>query len=163
MPNHCTNRWYISGDPEHIAAFVSAVLPENETGERTFSFERLVPMPAILKTITTGSRTIDEVRVERWVQDGETARLLTPEEEAAYAEIGFESWYDWSVANWGTKWDAYDYDVEVGEFSVCLNFTTAWGPPEEVYDALTRAFPELHVSAFYDEPGTCSAGYLNAN
>ena len=39
-------------------------------------------------------------------------RPFTPEEKAALADIGHENWYDWSVANWGTKWNAVRAAIE---------------------------------------------------
>lgn len=47
---------------------------------------------------------------------------------------GYIDWYDWCCNNWGTKWNAFDIDVEEmdEEYDECLvRFTTAWVPPEK--------------------------------
>lgn len=55
----------------------------------------------------------------------------------AHEECGHASWYSWSLANWGTKWNAYSYEVideHEGRFE--FRFDTAWSPPEPVFAAL---------------------------
>lgn len=67
----------------------------------------------------------------------------------AHEECGHASWYSWSIANWGTKWNAYGLDIlreheDVFEF----RFDTAWSPPEPVFAALADR-PEcndLHIT-----------------
>ena len=39
-------------------------------------------------------------------------------------------------------------------------FDTAWGPPVGVIHKLRELYPEVSVTAFYDEPGMEVAGYL---
>ena len=47
--------------------------------------------------------------------------------------------YNWSVANWGTKWDIQLYEWNrLDENTISLNFDTAWGPPTAAYDTLTE-------------------------
>ena len=44
-----------------------------------------------------------------------------------------DRWYDWSVQNWDTKWDAYDVVVTDDDpESVEIEFNTAWSPPEAI-------------------------------
>lgn len=48
-------------------------------------------------------------------------------------EHGSKDWYDWCCDNWGTKWNAFDVEVEDidEENDICwFKFTTAWCPPE---------------------------------
>ena len=67
-------------------------------------------------------------------------------------EGGFYSacWYNWNVANWGTKWGAYDASVEIapGDLAV-LRFDTAWSHPLPVVAALSRRFPEERIDVMY--------------
>lgn len=56
----------------------------------------------------------------------------------AIKETGYPSWYDWSVQNWGTKWNAYD----INQLSpTCVRFDTAWSPPLQVIATLAQRFP----------------------
>lgn len=60
------------------------------------------------------------------------------------AETGYPSWYEWSIANWGTKWDAYSGGIvnDDGD-EIELTFDTAWSPPEPIFDKLKEMFPDL--------------------
>jgi hypothetical protein len=60
--------------------------------------------------------------------------------------------YDWSVANWGTKWDASIIDYERRDDNeVWVSFESAWSPPTVAYDTLVEQGWE--VEAVYYEPG----------
>lgn len=55
----------------------------------------------------------------------------------AYEECGHASWYSWSISNWGTKWNAYSFEViDEDESRLEFRFDTAWSPPELVFAAL---------------------------
>lgn len=58
------------------------------------------------------------------------------------------NWYDWSIENWGTKWNSYDgYVQDEG-----ISFHTAWGPPAPIVGALAKLI-EKPLRLIYDEPG----------
>ena len=76
-----------------------------------------------------------------------------------------DRWYMWRVANWDTKWDACDVDIEEERYedeleSFQAEFDTAWSPPEAICHALRDKFPDMCISWFFDEPGMEVAGYL---
>ena len=73
-----------------------------------------------------------------------------------------ENWYDWSVVNWGTKWDVTNCKItDTHEDGiVTYSFETAWCPPEPIYDVLAEKYPEVSISWFYDEYGMEVSGYL---
>ena len=56
-------------------------------------------------------------------------------------------WYDWRIQNWGTKWNAYEH-VKTGNENE-LYFLTAWSAPKEIYEALTKKFPNLTIEVDY--------------
>lgn len=66
--------------------------------------------------------------------------------------------YDWSVSNWGCKWDAsvYEYWYEEEAEHLYISFDTAWGPPIEFYNQIGQLGYE--VRAFYREEGMGFAG-----
>lgn len=53
-------------------------------------------------------------------------------------------WYEWSINNWGTKWNAYGYDKNT-DYSKNENlyFQTAWSAPHSVLEKLTEMFPDI--------------------
>jgi hypothetical protein len=76
---------------------------------------------------------------------------------------GHANWYDWQVANWGTKWGvvrlngAPDVVVKNTDKTITLSFQSAWSPPVEFYKKMV-AFG-FGVSATYCELGM---GYVGA-
>ncbi|NTF23624.1 hypothetical protein G6L37_35205 [Agrobacterium rubi] len=80
----------------------------------------------------------------------------------AEKETGFTSWYDWSIAKWGTKWNAYSLRIE-SEDPFEIRFDTAWAPPIPVFEALAERFPNLHIhcSSFDEGWGFAAEGWFN--
>lgn len=83
---------------------------------------------------------------------------------ADYDENGkfkMPDWYEWRIANWGTKWD-FGYDTDRGlqptrvDNEVTVRFDTAWSPPIGLYECLNAL--GYSVQAYYFEPGMCFAG-----
>ena len=79
----------------------------------------------------------------------------------AIAETGYPDWYHWSIANWGTKWDAYDYEQRSSEPNLfAFKFETAWSFPEPIFDRLAELHPELRFEVeSVDEGGPEYAGH----
>ena len=57
---------------------------------------------------------------------------------AGKVKYGFSSWYDWSVANWGTKWNAYETEFD----EEYLYFKTAWDTPLPIFEKLAELNPD---------------------
>ena len=59
-------------------------------------------------------------------------------------KYGSTDWYNWRIANWGTKWNAspdsciVEMDESKGE--LYLSFTTAWDAPFNIYSKLAERF-----------------------
>jgi hypothetical protein len=157
MPNWCENRITIYGEPEDIAKVKD--LLQNE--ESVFSFDKVIPMPKELAEIRTGGRTIAGKSVSQWREvDGENVAVSDEDLARFKKDYGATGWYDWSVANWGCKWDSSNASLEIDEAEeLKYLFDSPWGPPEATILALREKFPDLSISAFYDEPGMESAGY----
>ena len=62
----------------------------------------------------------------------------------AIKKTGLKSWYEWSINNWGTKWNSYDNEFNYGENAI--SFSTAWSFPEPVMNKLIEKFPEVEFS-----------------
>jgi hypothetical protein len=142
MPNWCSNRVHISGSAEDVASFMALIRGESGD-ENTFSFQAILPCPSELHNYNAPQT--DKDLAERFVK-----------------EYGYTDWYDWQVSNWGTKWETSDCYLDYAdEESASWYFSTAWNPPQGIYDELSRLFPGLSISWFFDEPGMQIAGYLN--
>jgi hypothetical protein len=141
MPNHCMNRVEVYGDKDQVKE-----LKEFVDGETNFDFNKIVPMPKELRGTTAPNPEPDSFQARK-------LRKLH----------GADNWYEWSNQNWGTKWNSYhdevEYDGEGNPESIVYRFDTAWSPPEPVIVALRKKFPDLGITAFFDEPGMEIAGY----
>jgi hypothetical protein len=82
-----------------------------------------------------------------------TAQMGTNEQEKVNRDkYGYSSWYDWSIANWGTKWDISLDSVDNPDANtVTASFESAWSPPIAAYERLMEL--GFEIEAFYYEPG----------
>lgn len=71
---------------------------------------------------------------------------------------GFSDPISWSYANWGTKWNGYDFNqVE----PTIIRFSTAWQCPMPVLVELSKKFPDDEISVEYaDEDIGSNCGYF---
>lgn len=75
-------------------------------------------------------------------------------------KYGHETWYEWSIENWGTKWDAYNHAVsnDCTDTKYLCYFETAWSPAFPVLEAMSEAFPDLNFRMAYADEGGGFAG-----
>jgi len=67
-------------------------------------------------------------------------------------KYGYKDWYDWNVANWGTKWDVDLEDPELLDpNTVSAWFDSAWAPPVNAYEKLIEL--GFYIKAYYNECG----------
>lgn len=122
MPNHVTNILRVSGDPEKVRAMFEAIKNE-EIGLGSIDFNKVIPMPGHIFRGNLGM--------------------------AEREKYGKDNWYDWSIANWGTKWNSYGYDpVDTpkefdGEH---IEFQTAWSRT----DPMIRTLAEQHTDLSFE-------------
>jgi len=94
-----------------------------------FDFNNILPMPKDLESTTKPSDKTDKQLI---------------------AKYGYDNWYDWSVSNWGTKWNACQAERADDE---CISFKTAWSPPEQIFYALSKKFPDNEINIICEEEG----------
>ena len=94
---------------------------KKEGDKQTFSFENVIPMP----------------------------EYVCRKEALSKEDMDGPNWYDWSVRNWGTKWDAYDVDVEVD--IGYIRFDTAWNTPIPIFRKLSTDLGVPIYVVFADE------------
>jgi hypothetical protein len=134
MPNWCYNyATFEHEDPTMVARVV-------EAAEAQKLFDTFVPMPDRLRETNSPSGVNEEL----------------------VAEFGSSNWYEWALANWGTKWDANvtgEADVFDDGKGVLLYFETAWSPPIEFYHCMKLLGFVVHAS--FTEEGMGFAGIYN--
>ena len=142
MPNWCNNGITISHkDPAMIDRVIK--------GQEGLLME-FIPTPKELTETLAG-------------YPGEDKRAAHEAQQAAnIAKYGYKDWYDWNVANWGTKWDFSLENVDrVDEHTVKAAFDTAWAPPTGAYEKLCAL--GFEIEAYYYEPGMAFVGKFVGN
>lgn len=155
MPNHITNIVRASGK----------VLESMRNDEGFIDFNKVIPTPGILHDTEFHSGIVERAKMAVGMIGRDTLFVdklvnekASPEDVdnviksiSCYKETGYFYWYDWNVANWGTKWNAYsqeDYEKSDSQ----LAFETAWCYPEKVAKALSEKFPDEEITwIFADE------------
>ena len=93
---------------------------------------------------------IDALEAELQKEESEVFNHLRPNPDGEWS-------YEWSVNNWGTKWDVTPMDWErQDDNTIVMNFDSAWSPPTTLYEYLYSE--GWSVSAMYHEPGMGFAG-----
>ena len=141
MPNWCGNTLTLNhDDPEMIKRAKDAFANGRFLNE-------FIPCPIELNDddLTTWSRG-----PEQEVRDKKKAALKE--------KYGYESWYDWNIDNYGTKWDVGDSQgIQTwDDYELVVYFDSAWSPPIAAYDALVNQGFRVHAT--YYEPGSAFAG-----
>ena len=68
--------------------------------------------------------------------------------EQAYNNVqrfGSPTWYEWCSRNWGTKWNAYDFQP-LREDSDTMVFFTAWSSVPKIVELLSKEYPEQTIT-----------------
>lgn len=50
-----------------------------------------------------------------------------------------ETWYEWSLENWGCKWNCDAVDWEKENDCISFQFDSPWGPPIQLYEYITNS------------------------
>jgi len=107
----------------------------------------------------------DEKQLQEFVEKS-TTNIETSDEfsfEGTLPRGDRKDWYNWSIENWGTKWDACEPNIchnDIDYFAV--SFESAWAPPIDWINNIMQDFPDLSFTLEYDEPGMCFGGRLSA-
>ena len=150
MPNHCDNDLTVAGAVEDVQEFEKFAAGGEDTATETqpIDFNKFIPYPA------------------KFGEQDERAAAAKKIPGAEYVNDGFNSGgYEWCIANWGTKWNAYSQSVDApedweGERELCYHFETAWAPPEPIIRAMAERFDKLSFTLRYFERGAAYNGIL---
>lgn len=142
MPDCAINR--ITAPKETIDRLVGT----DAKGQPWADFRRIIPEPECLSrngdvgihVWTAAKRAVGTA--DSWENERRHQAPYTAEEVdqiaaciRAHEECGHVSWYDWSIANWGTKWNGMATE-RVSD--TVVKFESAWNPPEPVIKELWR-------------------------
>ena len=137
MPNWCSNHITVRGTN---SAEIKRLADAFDAGEFCGT---VVPMPEELN-ITSGflGDPVEQAELER-------------KSKANIEKYGYANWYDFNVANWGTKWEVGGNGGQAERDEDGLGFSapfeSAWSPPIGVCEALVEQ--GFEVTLYYYEPG----------
>ena len=148
MPNWVINNIYFDTDEKTFNKIVKFVKGE----ESDFDFNKVIPMPSELVGTTSPARIVSEEEYNEFLNkdkvDGYYSTPITKEMSDNFIEkYNANNWYDWSVYNWNTKWNACD--VYIGDDSI--EFSTAWSHPYSVIKTLSEKFSNVSMSFKYSD------------
>lgn len=159
MPNHIANIITINESEERVQKFLEAV----KGAESGFDFNKIIPMPEDLNidSSSSGDRGMEFLMGNKSALNiyndkrREEAIRLGGKYLVNLALYGAKDWYDWRRPHWGTKWNAYDVEVEGNQ----IFFNTAWSTPEPIFRKLAEMFPDYNIEVVYaDEDCGYNAG-----
>lgn len=157
MPNNVQNRIAFSGTKKDIERVFSFLKGEGSV----IDFNKIIPMPKDLN-IESSSEGTNGMNYLLYLQDkvmyahlkGDYKRVESLPEERKnrclelgkvyllnQRKYGYTTWYEWSCANWGTKWNAY----EAYRGGDDLYFQTAWSAVPELIGKIVEMFPEVSL------------------
>ena len=119
-------------------------------------------------TVTTSNNTIEPIQ-KFYAENLETGN---DKEDISFSHLSFgknvpipeekkNDWYNWNCQNWGTKWDAYDVDIDDNNDIFTYYFNTAWSPPTSWLNEVASKYPNLDFTLEYSEPGCDFGGKMN--
>ena len=175
MPNHVTNRLEINADRETVQKVMNFLKGKTDDDNTPcyIDFNNIIPMPEELLIEKSSSGDLgmkyleamqlkpfyfllddDALRTIQWIEGlAEKDRKEALQLGASYLEnrkkYGYPTWYEWSTATWGTKWNAFNQNFE--EPNV-LWFDKAWEGVPLLIQTLSEIFLDVEFQyAYADE------------
>jgi hypothetical protein len=107
--------------------------------------QTMIPCPSELLDATKG-----------WTNDEDAQKESEKRIAANIEKYGYPTWYEYQIAEWGTKWDvgchpSYGDDAIVTNKSFSVGFDSAWSPPCAAYAKLKAL--GYTITAYYYESG----------
>ena len=141
MPNWCDNFVSITG-PNSVIDKIEKIVKEEDSKNGLLNF--MHPRPSELDNTTAPAPK--ETKEDKL----KSIRLID--------KYGFDNWYDWSVDNWGTKWELCEFygvdrkELNDDESTIQFSFQSAWSPPIGAYQEFIDKHPVTMTASYY-EPG----------
>lgn len=120
MPNWVTNKITLLGKDKENKEILTFI--KGKERKAFIDFGKIIPMPDYI-----------------------SKKKLSTEEFLVNKKIRKNNWYDWSIENWGTKWNAN----HCHKFKNGVIFDTAWDCPIPIFKRLTELFPKVDMELTY--------------
>jgi hypothetical protein len=159
MPNWCYNNMTVHGDRESLEKLTTAITRKDEDGNEFHDLTVLFPIP-------------EELQIKRVFLSADSTNPehleLAKKYEANKEKYGYQTWYEWCNANWGTKWSPSIQEWEIHDYNggstISAYYETAWSPADGLVREVSRQFPTLLFNVTSDEENrlfACCREYKN--
>lgn len=167
MPNHIKNKLEIIGSEEQIKSVREFLKgePYEDGDERFVDFNKIIPIPKVIEDVGEvhmGIVTAVKKKYNTPLHENSLIaglEILNREKQSlefekqedqealeracrAYEETGYIYWYDWNIAKWGTKWNAYSIKAESDNV---LTWETAWSCVLDLMKIISEKFPDVEL------------------
>lgn len=173
MPNHVKNKLEIVGTESEVQEVFDFLKgkPYEEDKEYPIDFNNIIFMPEELNITSDGMISLLEnqfsfhdslkEKLDSLVKNDNYKNTLENFIQGIrnYCEHGHASWYGWSIANWGTKWNAYSQKKE----NNTIIFDTAWSCVLDLIVQISKKYPSVKFNYSYADEDTgnnCGEGYV---
>lgn len=136
MPNWVSNQLNVYGDEEKLAIIKREIA--NDATKEVIDFNKVIPMPE---------------HSETFYADGNLG-------EAELQKYGKNNWYDWSIVNWGTKWNCCKTECVCTPTGLFYNFETAWDAVFPIAEAISKKYGVRVELTYFDEEIGCNCGEI---
>ena len=128
MPNWIQTHIKVNGKKEKVQEIFDTVQSIGQDGKKYFDLNKIFPMPKEIKDTENKVLKINKTLVKKY---------------------GANDWYEWSVKNWGTKWNT-DHSYFDEEENI-ISFQTAWSFPSPILEYLAKFEDVAFQIAYADE------------
>jgi hypothetical protein len=151
MPNDCNNSFTITDITTDVWQEIATTFQVRNPDHQQDFLSTFYPEPDY--SVTPVAKTYPETSARHAKTDEERQIILKNE-----PTIREDSWWDWRIQNWGTKWDVYSccnsWENEEPSDEFSANFCTAWSPlSEQCMAVLSKKFPGSLLTNYYQEEG----------
>lgn len=161
MPNIIDNKLQIIGSDNEVKEVLDFINGYSKSDEMHIDFNRITPMPDEIKNtnkntisddvfslifdyggmipeseLKSSHDSINERPINTIKEQRENIKVMY-ENTIKY---GYSDWYEWTIANWGTKWNAYHQKKDEDN---TIHFSTAWTDVLGLMVKLSEKFTEL--------------------
>lgn len=142
MPNWATCTISFAGPAEGVAVIRDSLTPvRSNPSELRFDFNKLLPTPPELLDVASPMKIVDDQeRADAINKDFGGVRAVTRATAQRFLdEYGAADWYQWRLANWGTKWTgSYAKALFDSPDELIVRFDTAWTEPGSLLQAMSQ-------------------------
>lgn len=133
MPNWCSNELIITGPKKKIDQCLRTIRGRIDGKISPLDLERIIPTPKEL--LDTTSPCSNKRKVARNIK-----------------KYDYSDWYSFRLGEWGTKGNCACVSLaRVNSKKALLQFDTAWNPPKNAIEKLSKMFPDLEFYLKYIE------------